>query len=169
MPTDLTLASLPRSRNIAPDSESSGSEDVQCSTAHPLATSGRRFRTITMHTYMMRILMRAMMFGRDDNRFTYRDIITALPPSLKRLQATNAHGPNIRVAATFKKSCPQPEELRPGRCTMFNRIPACDFWASFPHARLYFPRVRAMALSRMTMTDSRILMYSLPFFPLTSN
>lgn len=69
----------------------------------------------------------------DRDRFAYRDIVTALPPSLKRLEITHAHGPDIKIIATVKKHCPQLEEFRLGRCTMFNRIPACDFWESFPH------------------------------------
>ncbi|KAB5589676.1 hypothetical protein CTheo_6877 [Ceratobasidium theobromae] len=69
----------------------------------------------------------------DNHRFAYRDVIATLPPSLKRLEIIHAHGPDIRVISTVKKYCPHLEELRLGRCTMFNRVPACDFWASFPH------------------------------------
>ncbi|CAE6506913.1 unnamed protein product [Rhizoctonia solani] len=67
------------------------------------------------------------------NRFAYRDILSALPSSLKRLEIEHAHGPDINIISLVKKYCPKLEELRLGRCTMFNRSPACDFWQSFPH------------------------------------
>ncbi|CAE6394667.1 unnamed protein product [Rhizoctonia solani] len=67
------------------------------------------------------------------NRFAYRDILSALPPSLKRLEIIHAHGPDIKIISLVKEYCPKLEELRLGRCTMFNRSPACDFWRSFPH------------------------------------
>lgn len=69
----------------------------------------------------------------ENDRFVYRDIVTALPPSLKRLEVMHAHGPDVKVIATVKNYCPQIEVLRLSRCTMFNRIPACNFWAAFPH------------------------------------
>ncbi|KAL5637746.1 hypothetical protein ACGC1H_002117 [Rhizoctonia solani] len=69
----------------------------------------------------------------DLNRFAYRDILSALPCSLKRLEIEYAHGPDINIISLVKKYCPTLEELRLGRCTMFNRSPACDFWQSFPH------------------------------------
>lgn len=67
------------------------------------------------------------------NRFAYRDILSTLPPSLKRLEIEHAHGPDIKIISLVKQHCPQLEELILGRCTMFNRHPACDFWVSFPH------------------------------------
>ncbi|CUA76031.1 hypothetical protein RSOLAG22IIIB_02038 [Rhizoctonia solani] len=69
----------------------------------------------------------------EHNRFAYRDVLSTLPPSLKRLEIQHAHGPDIKIISLVKKYCPQLEELILGRCTMFNRYPACDFWASFPH------------------------------------
>ncbi|KAG8761039.1 hypothetical protein FRC11_014492 [Ceratobasidium sp. 423] len=69
----------------------------------------------------------------EHNRFTYRDVLSALPPSLKRLEIEHAHGPDIRIISLVKEHCPRLEELILGRCTMFNRSPACDFWVSFPH------------------------------------
>ncbi|KAF8599677.1 hypothetical protein BDV93DRAFT_295290 [Ceratobasidium sp. AG-I] len=68
----------------------------------------------------------------DNNHFAYRDLITAFPPSLRRLEIKNAHGPDIKLIATLKKFCPRIEHLRLGRCTIFNRRDACAFWSSFP-------------------------------------
>ncbi|CAE6456203.1 unnamed protein product [Rhizoctonia solani] len=67
------------------------------------------------------------------NRFAYRDVLSTLPPSLKRLEIQHAHGPDIKIISLVKRDCPKLEELILGRCTMFNRSPACDFWVSFPH------------------------------------
>ncbi|CAE7146234.1 unnamed protein product [Rhizoctonia solani] len=69
----------------------------------------------------------------EHNRFAYRDVLSTLPPSLKRLEIQHAHGPDIKIISLIKKYSPQLEDLILGRCTMFNRQPACDFWASFPH------------------------------------
>ncbi|KAJ1307455.1 hypothetical protein OPQ81_001555 [Rhizoctonia solani] len=69
----------------------------------------------------------------EHNRFSYRNVLSALPPSLKRLEIEHAHGPDIKIISLVKKYCPELEELILGRCTMFNRSPACDFWVSFPH------------------------------------
>ncbi|KAF8688991.1 hypothetical protein RHS03_09217, partial [Rhizoctonia solani] len=66
-------------------------------------------------------------------RFAYRDILSTLPRSLKRLEIEHAHGPDIKIISLVKEHCPELEELVLGRCTMFNRSPACDFWSSFPH------------------------------------
>ncbi|CAE6502079.1 unnamed protein product [Rhizoctonia solani] len=65
-------------------------------------------------------------------RFAYRDVFTSLPSSLRRLEIRNAHGPDVKIIATVKKYCPDLQELRLGRCNMFNRSPACKFWGSFP-------------------------------------
>jgi hypothetical protein len=69
----------------------------------------------------------------EHNRYAYRNILSTLPPSLKRLEIEHAHGPDIKIISLVKKHCPELEELILGRCTMFNRSPACDFWSSFPH------------------------------------
>lgn len=68
----------------------------------------------------------------DNNHFAYRDLVAAFPPSLRRLEVTNAHGPDIKLIATVKECCPRLEHLRIGRCTIFNRANACAFWALFP-------------------------------------
>jgi len=68
----------------------------------------------------------------EHNHFAYRDLIRALPFSLRRLEITRAHGPDIKIIATVKECCPDLEELRLGRCTVFNSSSACDFWRSFP-------------------------------------
>jgi hypothetical protein len=67
-----------------------------------------------------------------DNRFAYRNLFSSLPSSLRRLEIKHAHGPDINVISTVKRCCPDLEELWLGRCTMFNRTPACNFWQSFP-------------------------------------
>ncbi|KAH7341845.1 hypothetical protein B0J17DRAFT_765850 [Rhizoctonia solani] len=69
---------------------------------------------------------------RKGGRFAYRDVFTSLPSSLRRLQIRNAHGPDVKIIATVKRCCPDLEELRLGRCSMFNRSPACEFWREFP-------------------------------------
>ncbi|KAH7308253.1 hypothetical protein B0J17DRAFT_634505 [Rhizoctonia solani] len=68
----------------------------------------------------------------DGRRFAYRDVFTSLPPSLRRLEIRNAHGPDAKTIAIVKQWCPNLQELRLGRCNMFNRSPACEFWRSFP-------------------------------------
>ncbi|QRV89410.1 hypothetical protein RhiJN_17428 [Ceratobasidium sp. AG-Ba] len=66
------------------------------------------------------------------NQFSYRDLFEALPSSLRRLDITRAHGPDARAIAIVRECSPYLEELRLGRCTMFNSHPVCDFWRSFP-------------------------------------
>jgi hypothetical protein len=66
------------------------------------------------------------------SRFVYCDVFTSLPSSLCRLEVKHAHSPDARVIMTVKRSCPGLRELRLGRCNMFNRTPACDFWRAFP-------------------------------------
>ncbi|KAG8794982.1 hypothetical protein FRC12_019309 [Ceratobasidium sp. 428] len=65
-------------------------------------------------------------------RFAYCDVFSSLPGSLRRLEIRHAHGPDINVISTVKKYCPNLQELWLGRCTMFNRTPACHFWETFP-------------------------------------
>ncbi|KAG9124055.1 hypothetical protein FRC07_013041 [Ceratobasidium sp. 392] len=69
---------------------------------------------------------------RDSGQFAYRDLFKELPPSLLRLAITCAHGPDLKVIETVRTHCPNLLVLRLGRCTMFNRIPACEFWKAFP-------------------------------------
>lgn len=66
------------------------------------------------------------------NRFSYRRLFSFLPSSLRYMEIKHAHGPDINVISTIKKYCPKIEQLWLGRCTMFNRTPACQFWSSFP-------------------------------------
>ncbi|QRV89394.1 hypothetical protein RhiJN_17412 [Ceratobasidium sp. AG-Ba] len=66
------------------------------------------------------------------NRFAYRNVFTKLPGSLRRLEIKHAHGPDINVIKMVKSYSPDLEELRLGRCTMFNCTPACLFWENFP-------------------------------------
>lgn len=67
----------------------------------------------------------------DGDRFAYRNFFKALPPSIIRLEVIHAHGPDVKVISAVKRYCPKLEELRLGRCTMFNRSPACEFWQRF--------------------------------------
>ncbi|CAE6410990.1 unnamed protein product [Rhizoctonia solani] len=66
------------------------------------------------------------------HRFAYRDVVATLPQTLRYLETRHAHGPDVNVIACAKRDCPNLESLRLGRCTAFNRIPACQFWRSFP-------------------------------------
>jgi len=66
------------------------------------------------------------------NRFSYRSLFVSLPSSLRYLEIKHAHGPDMSIITMVKKHCPELEQLWLGRCTMFNRSPACPFWASFP-------------------------------------
>ncbi|KAG9081829.1 hypothetical protein FS749_007356 [Ceratobasidium sp. UAMH 11750] len=84
------------------------------------------------HLYAVSIDAHSDFTRNDQNQFAYRDIVKAFPPSLRRLEITRAHGPDIRIIATVKECCPNLEELRLGRCTIFNCPSACDFWRSFP-------------------------------------
>jgi hypothetical protein len=107
--------------------------EIRCLDNTLLDTRHQRLLSKFPQLYAATINVHSDVWRDSNNRFAYRDIIFALPPSLKRLAITHAHGPDIRIIDTVKKHCPQLEELRLGRCTMFNRIPACDFWVSFPH------------------------------------
>ncbi|CAE6510449.1 unnamed protein product [Rhizoctonia solani] len=64
--------------------------------------------------------------------FSYRDVFSSLPLSVLRLEVSCAHGPDLKIIETVRDCCPKIEVLRLGRCTMFNRAPACEFWAGFP-------------------------------------
>ncbi|QRV89409.1 hypothetical protein RhiJN_17427 [Ceratobasidium sp. AG-Ba] len=95
-------------------------------------TALRTILTHFQHLYAVSIDAHSDVFRDGQNQFAYRDLFRALPPSLRRLEITRAHGPDVRVISTVKSCCPGLEELRLGRCTMFNCFPACDFWESFP-------------------------------------
>ncbi|KAG8700423.1 hypothetical protein FRC12_016352 [Ceratobasidium sp. 428] len=68
----------------------------------------------------------------DSGQFAYRSLFKSLPPSLLRLEITCAHGPDLKFIEAARDSCPGLLVLRLGRCTMFNRSPACEFWTAFP-------------------------------------
>ncbi|KAG8777369.1 hypothetical protein FRC12_000419 [Ceratobasidium sp. 428] len=68
----------------------------------------------------------------DSGQFRHRGLITVLPTSLKRLEILHAHGPDSGIITAVQKYCPKLEDLRLGRCTMFNQ-PACQFWRQFPN------------------------------------
>lgn len=72
------------------------------------------------------------VYRNQSGRFSYRDVFNSLPASLLRLEVTCAHGPDLKVIETVRRYCPNIETLRLGRCTMFNRTPACEFWSGFP-------------------------------------
>ncbi|KAJ1307463.1 hypothetical protein OPQ81_001563 [Rhizoctonia solani] len=65
-------------------------------------------------------------------RFAYRDIFTSLPPTVRYLETKHAHAPDVNIISCVKRHCPGLESLWLGRCTMFNRSPACSFWESYP-------------------------------------
>ncbi|KAJ1307462.1 hypothetical protein OPQ81_001562 [Rhizoctonia solani] len=65
-------------------------------------------------------------------RFSYRDVFSSLPASVSRLEITYAHGPDLKIIETVRDCCPKIEALRLGRCTMFNRAAACEFWVGYP-------------------------------------
>ncbi|KAF8597765.1 hypothetical protein BDV93DRAFT_358970 [Ceratobasidium sp. AG-I] len=70
----------------------------------------------------------------------YRLLAPRLPPSLRRLFITNAHGPDIAVIQMLKSCCPNLTELSISRCTMFSpcfrpdssgTVMGCRFWDRF--------------------------------------
>ncbi|KAG8785117.1 hypothetical protein FRC12_017962 [Ceratobasidium sp. 428] len=71
----------------------------------------------------------------------YRLVAPRLPPSLRRLWVTNAHGPDISIIQMLRSFCPQLQELSISRCTLFSprlRLSdagdeLCAFWARFPN------------------------------------
>ncbi|KAG8794994.1 hypothetical protein FRC12_019321 [Ceratobasidium sp. 428] len=67
-----------------------------------------------------------------NNQWAYRRAITSLPSSIVRLEVTHAHCPDANFISAVKRYCPSLEELRLGRCTIFNTASSCDFWRSFP-------------------------------------
>ncbi|CAE6438934.1 unnamed protein product [Rhizoctonia solani] len=107
--------------------------EIHCFDNTLLDTNHQNTLSNIPHLYAAIIDAHSDVWHDEHNRFAYRDILSALPPSLKRLEIKHAHGPDIRIISLVKKDCPKLEELILGRCTMFNRSPACDFWASFPH------------------------------------
>jgi hypothetical protein len=69
---------------------------------------------------------------RGGHGLAYRDIVSTLPQRLRYLEIRHAHGPDVNVIGCVKRYCPNLESLWLGRCTAFNRTPACQFWKSFP-------------------------------------
>ncbi|KEP53898.1 putative F-box-like domain protein [Rhizoctonia solani 123E] len=65
-------------------------------------------------------------------RFVYHTIIARLPSTVLRLHVKHAHGPDMKIIELVKRYAPSMRELWLGRCTMFNRSPACKFWSAFP-------------------------------------
>ncbi|CAE7231136.1 unnamed protein product [Rhizoctonia solani] len=66
------------------------------------------------------------------NHFVFCEIFSSLPPTVRHLEVKHAHGPDINIVSCVKQHCPELESLWLGRCTMFNRVPPCNFWESFP-------------------------------------
>ncbi|KAF8602663.1 hypothetical protein BDV93DRAFT_557423 [Ceratobasidium sp. AG-I] len=71
----------------------------------------------------------------------YHLVAPCLPPSLRRLYITNAHGPDIAVIQMLITYCPNLMELSISRCTMFSprfrpdgssHGAGCRFWDRFP-------------------------------------
>ncbi|KAG8706792.1 hypothetical protein FRC09_002224, partial [Ceratobasidium sp. 395] len=71
----------------------------------------------------------------------YRLVAARLPPSLRRLWVTNAHGPDISIIQMLRSFCPQLQELSISRCTLFSprlqlsntKDELCAFWERFPN------------------------------------
>ncbi|CAE6461932.1 unnamed protein product [Rhizoctonia solani] len=72
--------------------------------------------------------------GRNPNtgRFAYYTLLTKLPSTVLRLHVKHSHAPDIKIIELVKQYAPSLEELWLGRCTAFNRTPACEFWSAFP-------------------------------------
>ncbi|KAG8784454.1 hypothetical protein FRC12_018674, partial [Ceratobasidium sp. 428] len=84
------------------------------------------------HLYALSIDAHSDVQHDDQNRFAYHDLFSSLPRSLRRLEITRAHGPDMKIIAAVKEYCPNLEELRLGRCTVFNSPTICKFWQTFP-------------------------------------
>ncbi|QRV89400.1 hypothetical protein RhiJN_17418 [Ceratobasidium sp. AG-Ba] len=87
-------------------------------------------------THFTRLYTLSIDFHQDvkhnGGQFAYRQVLWELPSSIRRLEITHAHSPDANVISMVREFCPKLEELRLGRCTMFNRFPVCDFWRAFP-------------------------------------
>ncbi|ELU40431.1 hypothetical protein AG1IA_05535 [Rhizoctonia solani AG-1 IA] len=84
------------------------------------------------HLHTVSINAHEDVYKNASGRFSYRDVFNLLPTSILRLEITCAHGPDLSIMRIVRDHCPNIEVLRLGRCTMFNRIPACEFWLGFP-------------------------------------
>ncbi|KAG8770401.1 hypothetical protein FRC12_004289 [Ceratobasidium sp. 428] len=84
------------------------------------------------HLYALSIDAHGDVMYDNRNHFTYRDLFLSLPTSLRRLEIIRAHGPDMKVISAAKEYCPNLEELRLGRCTVFNSPTICKFWQTFP-------------------------------------
>ncbi|KAG8701407.1 hypothetical protein FRC08_004094 [Ceratobasidium sp. 394] len=106
--------------------------EIRCLDGVLIGCSNKRILSEFSHLYALSIDAHSDVTHTGD-QFAYLKTFTFLPSSLVRLEITNAHSPDINIIAIVKRDCPRLEELRLGRCTLFNRSPACDFWRSFPH------------------------------------
>ncbi|KAG9100621.1 hypothetical protein FS749_014030 [Ceratobasidium sp. UAMH 11750] len=106
--------------------------ELQCSDGSLINPLRQRVLAGFEHLYAVSIDAHSDVSHNDQNQFAYRDLVKAFPPSLRRLEITRAHGPDIRMIATVKECCSNLEELRLGRCTIFNCPSPCGFWRSFP-------------------------------------
>ncbi|KAG8703311.1 hypothetical protein FRC09_004232 [Ceratobasidium sp. 395] len=111
---------------------SSWIRELQCEDGSLISPSYRQILVRFEHLYAVSIDAHSDVTHNSQSQFAYRNLVQALPPSLRRLEITRAHGPDIQIITIVKEYCPNLEELRLGRCTIFNSPAACDFWQSFP-------------------------------------
>ncbi|KAG8718350.1 hypothetical protein FRC08_005443 [Ceratobasidium sp. 394] len=84
------------------------------------------------HLYTLSIDAHSDVIHDEQHHFAYRDLFLSLPASLRHLEITRAHGPDIKIIAAVKQCCPNLEILSLGRCTVFNSPMICRFWQTFP-------------------------------------
>ncbi|QRV98459.1 hypothetical protein RhiJN_26478 [Ceratobasidium sp. AG-Ba] len=67
--------------------------------------------------------------------YTYFTLLPLVPRSLKRLAIAHAHAPDAeRLQALVNRDGLRLEELRLGRCTLFDCAnEGCSYWPAFPH------------------------------------
>ncbi|KAG8701665.1 hypothetical protein FRC08_003968 [Ceratobasidium sp. 394] len=113
------------------------------------------------HLYAVSIDVHSDVFRNDQNQLACRDLVKAFPRSLRRLEISRAHGPDMPIMATIKEYCLSLEELRLGRCTMFNSPSACDFWRSFPFKHNLYMSTEDIGLYAHTLAQELIPLRSL--------
>ncbi|KAG8699224.1 hypothetical protein FRC09_006746, partial [Ceratobasidium sp. 395] len=107
------------------------SSELQCEDGSLISPSCRRILVHLERLYAVSIDAHSDVTHNNYSQFAYRNLVQALPPSLRRLEITRAHGPDMHIIAIVKEYCPNLEEVRLGRRTIFNSPVVCDFWRSF--------------------------------------
>ncbi|KAG8776528.1 hypothetical protein FRC12_000858 [Ceratobasidium sp. 428] len=106
--------------------------ELRCLDGVLIDTSHQTMLDKFSHLYALSIDAHSDVQHDDQNGFAYRDLLLSLPASLRRLEVTRAHGPDMKIITAVKECCPKLEELRLGRCTVFNSLTICKFWQAFP-------------------------------------